>query len=638
MIDPALVRRLRVHPGLGIARVGNAPGEDDWFFAAEVPGAAPLPSDGAFRDAQARIRRQAVRFRVYAEMADGSFREVTADDGVTIQWTVEVANLKAGWYRFENAMDLPAEFAKVPVRRNESVEGDARALLDIRPGPRTIAGRNAKGIRFDTGRFFEKQVDLGELRTDAAGRLVFLGGHGDSAPRNPGERPTTFANNDGWHDDVSDGPVFASIRFADGREFAAEPGYVVVAPPNYAPGLFGAVTLLDVVDDLFAAASDEDLGPCSFSADIWPLFRRMTDLQWTNHGLYMLSGLGSPLDAHDEKVVARLRDRTGSNAAFRAAVFRLFRSPLADTSREAALLAQYGDYYDDYTGVPGVRLAITPLMYRRLRQWATGEFDDDWRGEPAVPRFEDLSAHEQVRALDTAGLFECLGGPFHPGIELTWCMRLKSVWKEPYRLRVLQGVARQDYGPTLAREVSLESGGPHDGIAAGAVTRWLGVPWQTDEASCLSDFEYEPSTYLSFPSFWGARVPNRVLSIQAWDRVTAVDISTAQAVKHFSWREDWLRDLKGDYLGKINRMVGHWWELGILEPREPGEEAKARGIATRAWVETGRPKEVTGSNSKAELAAAIESLDVVDPATAGAAIDAVRPYVPPRRHLRRDEV
>lgn len=633
MIDPADVKALRVHPGLGIARVGNAPDENEWFLAADVPGAPPSAPEGSLRDPQGRIRRQAAMFRVYAELTDGTVREVTAADGVSIEWTVEVANLKAGWYRFENAMDLPQEFAKVPKRRNDKVQGQDREKLDICPGPRSIYGTKAPAVRLDSGRFFDRPVYLGELRTDDAGRLIFLGGLGLSQPEKPGDA-TTFANNDGWHDDVSDGPVFAKVRFEGGHEMHAEPGYVAVTPPNYAPGLFGAVTLLDVVDDLFAPP---EAGPCSFSSHIWPLFCRITDLQWANHGLYMLSGSGSPLDAHDPGVIQRLRDRSTSNAAFRQTVFALFRSPDATEAREAALLAHYGDYYDDYAGVPGARLAVTPLMYRKLGQWAAGDFEDDWKGEPAVPRFADLAPAEQARALDRAGLFECLGGPFHPGIELTWPMRIRSVWKEPYRLKVLAGVARQDYGPELKRDVALGSGGPHDGVAAGSLTRWLGVPWQTDEASCLSDFEYEPSTYLSFPSFWAARVPNRVLSIQAWERVIAADISAAQALKHFSWREDWLRDLKGSYIGKINRMVSHWWELGILERQEPSEEAKARGISS-AWVETGRPEEVTGSNTKVQLAAAVESLAVTTAAAAGAAIRIVPPHVPPRRHLRRDEV
>jgi hypothetical protein len=53
----------------------------------------------------------------------------------------------------------------------------------------------------DTGEFLGTQVYLGELRTDAGGRLLFLGGRGVSASQD-GSPATDFANNDGWYDDI----------------------------------------------------------------------------------------------------------------------------------------------------------------------------------------------------------------------------------------------------------------------------------------------------------------------------------------------------------------------------------------------------------------------------------------------------
>ena len=61
---------------------------------------------------------------------------------------------------------------------------------------------------------------------------MFLGGRGVSPPRT-GPRPT-FANNDEWHDDVSDGPVTAEVSI-EGEPIPVDPGWVIVAPPNYAP-------------------------------------------------------------------------------------------------------------------------------------------------------------------------------------------------------------------------------------------------------------------------------------------------------------------------------------------------------------------------------------------------------------------
>ena len=643
MISPALIKAVRVHPGIGIARVGNAEGDEEYVLAAEVPGAAATTPDGAFRDASGHLRRQAVRFRIYAELHDGSVQELTLDDGLTIDWTVEVANLKAGWYAFENAMDLPAPYAKKAGRRNASVTGEQRKALDIRPGARTISGREQQGeaFRFDTGEFYCKPVYLGELRTDALGRLIALGGRGHSAPLKVGTKPVTFANNDDWHDDISDGPVYARLTFANGETLDAEPGFLVVTPPNYAPGLFGVVTMDDVVRDLFVRKGELPTEPvCSFTRDIWPIFERMTNMQWTNHGLFMLSGHGSPLDTKSEEVLARLADPSLGNAEFRRKVFELFRAPEATGDFTPALLPLYGDYYGDYDEAAGAGLSVTPLMYEALSNWAQGEFIADWKGEPALPCFSTMTPRKQTEALDRAGLHECLGGPFHPGIELTWFMRVPSVWRSPYRLAVLpQGQAvRQDYGDELTPEACLATAGPLDGVGPGSLTRALGVPWQTDEASCLSDGEYEPSTYLSFPSYWGARVPNRVLSSEAWQRVGSGLSRAEQQLKHFSYREDWLRDLQGSYLVRIGLMVERWWELGVLVSQDASAEAQALGLPSRAWVETGRPESVTGSNTKVALIAAIEALGHPQPFLAQATAEQAKVHVPPRRRLRRDEI
>lgn len=208
----------------------------------------------------------------------------------------------------------------------------------------------------------------------------------------------------------------------------------------------------------------------------------------------------------------------------------------------------------------------------------------------------------------------------------------------PFRLKVLPrgSACRQDYGEQLTPEACLGAGGPLDGVAAGALTRAMGLPWQTDEASCLSDSDYSPSTYLSFPSFWGARVPNHVLSAQAWSRASAERSTGAQQLKHFMSRDDWLRDLRGSYLAKIAMMIENWWELGILLPQTSAPLAQPLGLPALAWIETGRPRAVTGSDGKIDLQALIEGLD--HPTVAAAGLQAQQPFKAPRRRLRRDEV
>ena len=98
---------------------------------------------------------------------------------------------------------------------------------------------------FDTGKFIGKTIYLGELRTDEAGRLIVLGGRGKSASFD-GTKAVTFANNEGWHDDVSDGPVTAKVIY-DGQELKVDPAWVVVAPPNYAPMQKSVRTMWDLM-------------------------------------------------------------------------------------------------------------------------------------------------------------------------------------------------------------------------------------------------------------------------------------------------------------------------------------------------------------------------------------------------------
>jgi hypothetical protein len=583
-IDPASIAALRIYPPLGIARVGNATESDAYLIGPEVIGSLPTLLDGTparsvadFRTSDGHIKRQAVRFRVYAHRKDGSVVEVTAASA-RIQWRVAVANLKAGWYDFNQAMDLPRRLSQDAQQRNrgQMIPG-GRAALDITPKPRTIEGRNAAPVAFNDGMFWGQPVYLGELRTDAEGRLLFLGGRGLSATHRNGSPPTTFANNKGWHDDIADGPVRATVTFPGAAPMEAETGYVASTPPNFAPGLAGLITMDDCVRETFQRQGWLSAPTTtSFTHDVWPIFDRLTGLQWVNHGLFVVHGHGSPLDARDPAIIGRLRNNSADNADWRRRVFELFRDPHAGGDLDEPKIAQiYGDGYGEGADSPKDALgllAVTPTQLAHLQRWMAGNFTDDWPGTPpAPPEFGKLSPAEQIAQLERAPLADCLGAPFHPGIELTWVMRLASVWTRAYRLNVLSTdrPARQDYGRVLTPGACTAPKGPYDGLAAGALTRFLGVPWQTDEASCNSAAEYSPSSFLSMPTYWGARAPDQVLAAASYERAAALDPnrSLVQAHKHFMLRVDWLRDVRDvNYEARIANMVQRWWELGMVLP------------------------------------------------------------------------
>jgi L-Lysine epsilon oxidase N-terminal/L-lysine epsilon oxidase C-terminal domain len=652
MLDPADIKSVAVHPGIGIARVGDAMGADDYFFGPETPGTGPRATNG-FRNAEGHIKRQAARFRIYATLDSGEVIELTAGKA-KIEWRVQLANLKAGWYRFTTAMDLPRNLAVSTTRRNPEVglhDVDVgflrRASLEITPSPKTISGVNSAPLTFDDGAFFGTPVYLGELRTDDQGRLIVLGGRGATGT-SPADTPApTFANNDGWHDDVSDGPVRATVTIGD-TVFEADPGYVVVTPPNFGPGLFGPLTMDDVVQEAFYGAGFcEPPAKPSFTRNIWPVFDRLSGNQWVNQGVFLLHGQGSPLDARDPDVVERLADPTDDAKSFRQAIFRLFRSPLSNRPDLAALPPFYGDGIDyssaDVRFLPldtSADLTLTPTLYRMLGKWADGDFEADWVGFPEIQAFDKLKTADQPRALDRANLYDVLGGPFHPGIELTWIMRQPSLWKGEYRLRLsVEGVrTRQDFGPELTPEICLGPTGPLSETGPGGLTRWLGVPWQTDGGSCSSGGEYTPQYYLSVPSFWGARVPNDVLPQAAYERMIDPALNPVQRAKHFNSRRGWYRLVNvQDSQKRAQTMVTEWWRQGIVEPVEPPE---ALGYGEILHIEIATVPDQPQNDPTYALITDVEHIGGAGDGALGvaAAEQPRKVFAPPRIHYGRGDI
>lgn len=577
------VKKVIIYPSLGIARIGNSP---EFFLASDIPGKAPEPEGGSYKDGNNLFKKQVPRFRIYAfDENDKPLGELTADDA-TIEWRVHIANRKAGWYQFNNALDL-GKYAKNSAFRNVNVTGTSRDQLIIDPGTRTISGKNQQGekYRFDSGTFYEKQVPLGEIRTDDKGRLLVFGGDGSSASHT-GAPATTFANNDGWHDDVSDGTVRALVTI-NGAQLEAEPAMVACTPPNFGPGLFSVVTMYDVVYDLYVREKwVPSPGQITFYEHIFPMLQRMCSAQWVNEGFFMLFGVNSPSDFTQPDYLKKLSSPGPEYQQERIRVFKWFRNTNSPDYQPALIPPYYGDLFGDYTNLPHVDLSVPETQYGWLERWAEGDFTT---GTPQKDKpFEQLTVEEQIAALEKAPLEECLGGPFHPGIEITWPFRNLIMWEKPFRLKVLpeDKPVSDNYGPILTPEIALAPGGPIDGSGPGSLTRWLGVPWQTDEASCLSG--YDATLYLPLPSFWAARVPNYVLSKDSFDRSTKESLNTGQRLKHFSYRVDWLRDLGTQYAKRINAMVANWHQLGVVTKQETAPQGADGMLPVEWWVETDR--------------------------------------------------
>jgi hypothetical protein len=592
-----------IHPAIGIARVGNS--STDYFLGPELPGRYPDP-DGGFKDAAGRVKRQAARFRIFGLDANGNVvRELTAQDA-DITWTVRLANKKGAWYNFQFPFDIPEATGAPPSpgapagsplqtpRRNSAVRGDDRAQLFIDPGARNVRGTstNSSGgdsqYAFDTGSFLGNPVNLGELRTDDSGRLLVLGGFGKSAGLAV-LTSNTFANNDLWQDDTSDGPVDATVRLGD-QVIQATGAWVVVAPPNFAPGLESVVTMYDVMFEV-ATKIEPDRAPVrpSFTRQIYPLLARHVSNQWVNAGMAREFGWQSAGYFIAGSTLGQLSDASDANRSTRDALFRRFRDPAYTGSDYSALPPYYGDNTNFPPSSPRQWLAVLPIQYKWLTQWAAGDFDADWpSGGLLFPEsLDDLPVSEQPDALDRAALDDCLGGAFHPGCEMTWPVRHSSMYDAPFRFR-RRTSPEPDWGPMMTSVIALGDPGPLTASAAGDITRWMAVPWQTDTASCLSAYEPQLDEYL--PTFWPAHVPNDVLPMNAYQTITNTSPSPDAKKAAFATRLKWLRGppvARGEQgIVGINAFVSNWGQFGIIT-RKDGP-ANDPNFPSDIWVETGR--------------------------------------------------
>lgn len=465
------ITTLRVFPPIGVARIGNSP---EFFIGPEIPGVRPVPS-GGYKDASCRIKRQAARFRLYAYdenddliIENGQPKEITMADA-SIKWTVELANKKAAWKKF-NGLN-----ANEPLRNNGVAD---RSTLEITPGPRTLNGPN-QAAGFNTGMFLGKIVPLGEMRTQADGRLLVIGGFGNSESVPPGMAIVNYANNDGWHDDVSDGPVTAEVTLnGEVNPIPVKPAWVLCPPPDFAPSLDSITTLYDT---LFQVAVNKGFltAPAkpSFTNDIHPILQRVLALQPVNQSVS--SGHFSFTSAFPP----------GGTQAARQAIFNRLRNPNNINGPVAANMPLLWD--DNNNGL----LTVTKLQYQYMQKWtgvAGTDWTDDWTGAPPPP-----SSDITPDGLTRAALEACVGAAFYPGIECSWFIRDTYQYSEPFRL-------------------------DHTGRAAGDVTKQMACPWQADFSACYN--------YGGF-AWWPAQRPDDVFPEAGggpvkWDRGVATTMET----------------------------------------------------------------------------------------------------------------
>lgn len=563
---------LRIHPAIGMARVGNS---TEYYLGPETMAASPqegtaitggLPikpgtesttiTSGDLRDAEGRLKRQAARFKIYQYPTEGDTISYPTPGGeevligstvdgkkvTDIIWTTHLANKKANCWEIDEDANLGIELYKpheitfngktmtvsTPPLRNPDFESkapqnpytvnpaDTNRLqkLVIDAGPRAIqASQGSTPIKFDnttiasfydkTGGKIETQPDypiqfpqatgsassgstpisyLGEVITEANGRLLVLGGHGLACAFNnqgaydPSQKLCADVDNNNWLDDTSDGPVTAVLVFEDGTKQAIEgSAWVVVTDPAYAPQTLNVVNLWDDVYNTWLeefnlqpevysnGKYNQDYKPY-FPDDIFPTLNSAHMQMW-NTNLP-----DQAISAHE-----RVKLLTEQKPSFD--IMKFIRNPDGTQNNNGAPLMplSLGDSNQAF-------LTVSRQQYFFMQQWNKGLSV----GATALP----LGPGEQ---LDKTILVNCLGGRFSPGIDLTFIVRDPDLYNKdwtnpvvgPFRINA----EALDYSKASKNTPFLGVGYiplRPDPVQPGDLCKFMAIPWHTDYNSCAT--------------------------------------------------------------------------------------------------------------------------------------------------------
>ncbi len=641
------ISRIRIHPGIGMARLGNS---DEFFIGPEAPGViadpggtiSSDPSQKNYRDDQQRLKRQAQRFRIYGYDSNGnavSELNINSADVESITWRVHVRNMKAANYAFQGAYLFdPTKY------RNPSIQSDAANPIDrtdliIDPGPKTISAESQQPLIM-AGDVFTgvsegylpgylrycgftpkdpsqpvkvtytpaTNIELGQLRLDDEQRLIFVPAPGKAEcvtdpkiqlsnpsetynpPNGPGDgtdpliNQFAYFNVPGWWDDTCGGEIDATVVLKNGtvlstRDGVINPndegtrngkngGWIVTAPPKYAPNMYHVVSIMDRMYETFD--SDPNQGqPTEFYRDIYPILANAGNYGWVSaeaagvepstrnmaHGPKQAGNLLSPEN------IAKLTSKEASGLPARRQINGIMRKPegsdsgpsvkfptLLDTlppappapaspprpvgegpvSRGNQMPKLWGTggkpLQNDQLGnnLPNQYLSLTKWQRIRLADWADNNFTVSPDG-PIVPKpLDQYSIEDQPTAMDQAALQPTIGGGFHPGIEFPYLIAYKEYFDDLFRVKT--------------------------GTEPGSVAAYMSSPWQGDYWSCNT-------------AWWPVQRPEIVFSYD-------------ESSKTRTYKE-WFRGYgpEGEPLSSTdgyNQMVYAWDKLGMVLPKLTG--------------------------------------------------------------------
>lgn len=213
----------KIHPAIGVARLGDAPDE---FYVGPDSEDEIIDPPGGFKDANCRLKRQAARFYIYShDTVTGATQEVTGQID-ELEWNFIPRN---GKYRSATV----EEFVPSLVRVRNRLARETFSLKIGWGGPSTL-------------------VHCGELRTDQLGRLIFLGGLGKAGVIPGHGSPMLEGLSDYFWDDTSEGEIVA--RFTrDGTDWNIS-AWALAAPPRDIPNAAPRTSYYDYLVGLATTA------------------------------------------------------------------------------------------------------------------------------------------------------------------------------------------------------------------------------------------------------------------------------------------------------------------------------------------------------------------------------------------------
>lgn len=417
---------------------------------------------------------------------------------------------------------------------------------------------------------------------------------------------------------------------------AESSAWIATAPPDYAPQINPISSLYDLVNGADPADVLTDDDSClsmvlplffKFYQMQWvnlgdflaPSFKETIDKLTYNGNFSYLFTSGE------------------ESRATREAIFTLFRNPRYDyinepiipsadvTSFEALgipsvpqLLPYYVGDGVNYPGSPAQWFAIPPLLYDKLERWSKGEFNAPASLESADPKnmielgefYQQsfLTAAEDPKKaplLMTRAVLETLyGGGFHPGVELTWPMRHAQIYsenrltydsvngEEEYDLfglrevrinsataEVQKNIFFNDFGFLMTSEDVKNSMDPENAeswlwqITPGDLTKWMGIPWQSDAGSCQA--VWTKSQY-PVPTWWAANLPIDVLTNETFEAIQNSETLPDTKRNLYATRQPWLQTTdtgyvgyhaEGGYANGLINMVYQWDQIGSVAAR-----------------------------------------------------------------------